>query len=178
MERKHGCLLAGYDQFIPSLLHPNPSILRSNWWKNLHTGYSFWFVLSKEGIPKFIQKKVTTYFLKGHESPGTFCSRPNEANLVICSCSRPYFLLEERCTDTNSLKTSQSLICASHSGEGPWSALIVVAGLHLSLELGFWDSCIALNCSLSVKKDVGLSFAHFLDTAYIQLWVIAVDPKT
>lgn len=37
----------------------------------------------------------------------------------------------------NSLKASQSLKSASHSGEGPWSALTVVAGLHLSLELGF-----------------------------------------
>lgn len=55
-----------------------------------------------------------------------------------------------------------------HSGEGPWSALIMVAGLHLSWEMGFGEFCIALNCSLSVKKDVGLSFAHFLDIAYIQ----------
>ena len=72
-----------------------------------------------------------------HESPGIFCSTPSEANLVICSCSKPYFLYEERCIETNSLKARQSFIRASHSGEGPWSALIVVAGLHLSLELGF-----------------------------------------
>lgn len=37
-------------------------------------------------------------------------------------------------------------------------------------QVGFAEIAhIALNCSLSVKKDVGLSFAHFLDTAYIQL---------
>lgn len=39
--------------------------------------------------------------------------------------------------NTNSLKAGQSLKRASHSGDEPWSALIVVAGLHLSLELVF-----------------------------------------
>lgn len=113
--------------------------------------------------------------MTGHESPGTFYSRPSEANLVICSCSS---LISYKRKDVwTPVHKSQSLIHASHSGKCLWSAFIV-AGLHLSLEMGFWDSCIALHCSLSVKKDVGLGFAHFLDTAYIQLWVIAVDPKT
>lgn len=52
----------------------------------------FWFVLSKEGISKSIQKKVTTDLMIARESPGTFSPRPRDANLGTCSCSKPYFL--------------------------------------------------------------------------------------
>lgn len=115
------------------------------------------------------QKKVTTNFLTGQESPGILSFRPREASPVICYCASLI---------THEEKGKDILMHASQSGKCVCSAFVLAAGLHLSSELGFWESCAALNCSSSVKKDVGLGFAHVLDTAYIQLWVIAVDPKT
>lgn len=83
-------LLAAYDQFTPSFLHPDPLFSEA-------TDERIFIevtpsVLSKEGIPKSIQEKVTTDFMIEHESPSTFCCSPSEANLVLCSCTKPYFL--------------------------------------------------------------------------------------
>lgn len=38
---------------------------------------------------------MTTDFTR-REPPGTFYSRPSEADLVICPCSKPYFLHERK----------------------------------------------------------------------------------
>lgn len=93
---------------------------------------------------------------------------------------QPFSYDEERCERQRFLKKNWDLIelQSSPSRERQSSVLIAIFGGHLSLKLFFWDSCFVLHCSLSVKKDVSLGFAHLLHATYIQFGVIAVDPKT
>lgn len=64
-------LPAAYDQFTPSFLHPDPLYSEATD-ERIFIEVTPFDLLSKEGIPKSIQKKVTTDFMIEHESPSTF----------------------------------------------------------------------------------------------------------